>query len=141
MDKACSKYSGCLYYSTNALARIMTKIADDIFASTGLSSSYAFLIMTVNSRPGIQPSDISKEMQLTPSTVTRLIEKMEFRGLLKRKQLGRATEVYPTDEAIQLNFKIKKAWAELNKRYSDILGKEEGKTLANSIMDAAKKLD
>jgi len=35
-------------------------------------------------------------MQLTPSTVTRLIEKMEHKGLLTRKPVGKFTEVYPT---------------------------------------------
>ena len=53
-----SKYCGCLYYSANALSRIMTKMADEEFASAGLSSSYAFLLMTVNHKPGIQPKEI-----------------------------------------------------------------------------------
>ena len=78
MEKTKSKYCGCLYYSVNALSRVMTKIADEEFGVTGLSSSYAFLLMTVNEKPGIQPKEISQHMQLTPSTVTRLVEKMEF---------------------------------------------------------------
>lgn len=116
-------------------------MADELFASTGLSSSYAFLLMTVNEQPGIQAGEISKQMQLTPSTVSRLIEKMEYRGYLTRKQVGRCIEVYPTKESEKLNVKIKASWKELNLKYSNILGKEDGKQLANSIMDAALKLD
>jgi hypothetical protein len=31
-------YCGCLFYSVNALSRIMTRMADEAFATTGLSS-------------------------------------------------------------------------------------------------------
>ncbi|MBK8406230.1 MAG: MarR family transcriptional regulator [Saprospiraceae bacterium] len=65
----------------------------------GLSSSYAFLLMTVNNKPGIQPKEISEQMQLTASTITRLIEKMEQKKLLVRESTGRSTGVFPTDKA------------------------------------------
>jgi MarR family transcriptional regulator, organic hydroperoxide resistance regulator len=119
----------------------MTKMADEEFAVTGLTSSYSFLLMTVNGNPGIQPKKISKIMLLTPSTVTRLIEKMEHRGYLERKQVGRTTEVYPTKLSIDLQPAIKRAWKKLYQRYSKILGKNEGDTLTATIFDAAKKLE
>ncbi len=116
-------------------------MADECFAVTGLTSSYAFLLMTVNDAPGIQPKEISQHMQLTPSTVTRLIEKMENRGLLTRTHVGRTTEVYPTQGSIDLNDNIKKAWAELHEKYTKILGREEGDKLAQLIHEATRKLE
>ena len=68
-----SPYCNCLYYSANALSRLMTRMADEEFALAGVSSSYAFLLMTVNGQPGIQPKEISQKRQLTPSTVTRFL--------------------------------------------------------------------
>jgi len=136
-----SKFCDCLYYSANALSRIMTKMADEEFASTGLSSSYAFLLMTVHHKPGIQPKEISQQMQLTPSTVTRLIEKLEFRGLLKREQCGRATAVHMTKEGDALAPKVKQAWSSLYQRYTAVLGAELGNQLTNSIAQASLKLD
>ncbi|MDF1547879.1 MAG: MarR family transcriptional regulator [Bacteroidales bacterium] len=141
MEKCDSKYCSCLYYSANALSRIMTKMADETFAVTGLSSSYAFLLMTVNDKPGIQPNEISTIMQLTPSTITRLIEKMETRGLLYREHSGRITEVYPTQSSLDLDYKIKEAWKNLYQKYSNILGKEKGDELAALIHDATRKLE
>ena len=108
MEYRHSKYCHCLYYSANALARVLTKLAEDEFASTGLAPSYAFLLMTVNDEPGIQPKEISEHMQLTPSTVTRLIEKMEHKGLLERKSLGKFTRVYPTEKSKALDKKFTK---------------------------------
>ena len=123
MSKCKSKYCSCLYYSANALSRVMTKMADEEFAITGLSSSYAILLMTVIDEQGIQPKEISIQMQLSPSTITRLIEKMEYRGYLERKQVGRTTEVYVTQSGQDLQPRIQEAWANLHNRYSNILGK------------------
>ena len=141
MEKCTSKYCSCLYYSSNALARVMTKIAEEEFSVTGLAPSYAFLIMIVNDKPGIQPKEISSQMQLTPSTVTRLIEKMEYKGLLIRKSVGRDTTVFPTTNGVALAPSIKCAWQALFKRYSDLLGEKAGIELAISIHLATQKLD
>lgn len=141
MQECESKYCKCLYYSANALSRIMTKMADEAFATTGLSSSYAVLLITVNDKPGIQPKEISKQMQLRPSTVTRLVEKMEQRGFLERKQVGRTTEVYPTETSLELNPKIKAAWKNLYQNYSDKLGQDIGDKLTDDIYNAVLKLE
>ena len=136
METKDTKYCTCLYHSANAFSRVMTKMADEAFAPTGLSTSYAFLLMTVNDSPGIQPEAISCQMQLTPSTVTRLIEKMEYRGLLERKSVGRATQVFPTEKSEALKPELKKAWQSLYRRYTGILGKETANQLTDDIYKA-----
>jgi len=116
-------------------------MADDCFAVTGLTSSYAFLLMTVNDKPGIQPNEISSIMQLTPSTITRLIEKMEHKGLLYREYQGRIAEVYPTQASLDLHAKIKEAWKALYDKYSALLGKDESDQLSHLIHEATLKLE
>ena len=135
-----SKYCNCLYYSANALARVLTKMAEEEFAITGLAPSYAFLLMAANDKPGIQPKEISEQMQLTASTVTRLIEKMEHRGFLERKSAGKFTKVYPTAKSKKLDKKIHAAWTSLYQRYSDLLGEELGKKLTAATYKAGQKL-
>lgn len=80
-------------------------MAEEEFAVTGLAPSQAFLLMAVNDKPGIQPKEISAQMQLTASTVTRLIEKMEQRRFLERKFIGKFTKVYPTLKSRKLDFR------------------------------------
>jgi DNA-binding MarR family transcriptional regulator len=141
LQKCETKYCGCLYYSVNALSRAITKMADEEFSKAGLqSSSYAFLLMTVNENPGIQPKEISEYMQLTPSTVTRLIEKMEMKSLLKREHSGRITKVFPTPNSLDLDNKIKEAWHNLHIRYSKILGEDESRKLTDLNFDAYNKI-
>ena len=141
METKDTKYCTCLYHSANAFARVMTKMADEAFAPTGLSTSYAFLLMTVNDSPGIQPKAISCQMQLTPSTVTRLVEKMEYRGLLERKSVGRATQVFPTEKSEALKPALKRAWQSLYKQYTTILGKETANQLTDDIYKAYVVID
>ena len=135
-----AKYCKCLYYSANALARLMTKMAEEEFSITQLAPSHAFLLMTVNARPGIQPKEISEMMMLKPCTVTRLIEKMELKGYLERKTSGKFTQVYPTEKSQALDAKIHEAWLNLYKHYVAVLGEEESQKLTDDIYGAALKL-
>ncbi|MEM9548665.1 MAG: MarR family transcriptional regulator [Bacteroidota bacterium] len=119
----------------------MTKISDEEFSKIGLGSSHAFLVMTVNAKQGIQPKEISVQMQLTASTVTRLIEKMEYRGYLKREACGRTTKVYSTEAGLALQIKLKEIWKSLYERYASLLGKQEADQLTADIYNAALKLE
>jgi DNA-binding MarR family transcriptional regulator len=140
MEKEKSKYCGCLYYSANALSRVMTKMAEEEFANTGLAPSHAFLLMSVHHKPGIQPGELAAHMQLTPSTVTRLIEKLESKKLVHRQSVGRAKEVFPTEKCSTLMPAIKKSWQSLYQRYADVLGEENARNLTTAIYEANLQL-
>jgi len=101
MNSSESKYAECLYFTTNALARKVEKLAIKSWKPVNLSPSHAYLLMLVIEQPGIQPGFISDHLQLTPSTVTRLIEKLEERKLLIRTSSGKISNVYPTPRAKQ----------------------------------------
>ncbi|PLX14009.1 MAG: MarR family transcriptional regulator [Marinilabiliales bacterium] len=126
-------FSGCLHFSTNALSRILTKMADEEFAISGLSSSYGFLLMLVNEESGIRPKEISEKLFLNQSTVTRLVDKMEARGFLRRKVIGRNTSIKITKKGEEKIPLIEEAWENLKERYSKALGRKESNTLASAI--------
>jgi DNA-binding MarR family transcriptional regulator len=135
------KFSECLYFATNTLSRAITRMADEAFAVTGLSSSYAFLLMIVNEKPGISISGISEKMHLAPSTITRFVEKMEMKNLLERKTNGRISHVYPTQTCIDIDEMIKDAWSTLFNRYTSILGTVESEQLIEQIYRSAVRLE
>lgn len=140
MTEKDAKYCGCLLYASGALARNVTRMAEEEFQITGLAPSYAFLVMTVNDSPGINASDLSATMQLKPSTVTRLVEKMEAKGLVTRKSVGKFTEIYPTDKSRALNMRLHEAWVNFYKRYSALLGEADAQQLTAAVYRAAKAL-
>lgn len=134
-------YCKCLYYSANALARIITKIAEEEFSVLDLAPSYAFVVMTVNKNPGIHAGELAKIMMLTPSTVTRLVAKLEDQQLVKKHVEGRITMIYPTPRSVAINEEIKSAWFKLYQRYVGILGEENARLLTENIYLSAVKLE
>lgn len=141
MQDKSAKYCGCLYFASNALARGITRMAEGAYAPTGLTPSHAMLLMVVIDHPGINPSEIAETMLLKPSTVTRFVEKLEEKGLAVRKTNGRFTEVFATEVGNSMNMKIKAAWMDLYRKYTALLGEEEGAALVKLSYKAAKTLE
>lgn len=134
------EFCQCLFYSAAALARTLNRFAEEEFAPLGLAPTYGFLLMTVNAHAGVQPTRIAAIMQLTPSTITRLIEKMEAEGYLRRETSGRVTAVYATARAKRLDPKLRAAWRRLYDRYARTLTPEFSQTLTRDIFAASETL-
>jgi len=135
-----SHYCKCMYFVSNALARKIEKIAVDSWEKVNLSPSHAYLLMLAIEEPGIQPMSLSEELHLKPSTITRLIEKLEEKKLLVRTYEGKLTNVYPTPKAKELLPKLKQCVSDFYESYSSVLGKEESARLVQSMNRIADKL-
>lgn len=141
MDKEKSLFHNCLYFTANTLSRVITRMAEEEFKITGLSPSHAFLMMTVNDNPGIGQKELCEHLHLAPSTVTRFVDSLVYRGFLIRKSKGKASKIYSTDKGKHLKKPIGAAWKSLYHRYSKILGSEEGEKLTHLIDKASQKLE
>lgn len=134
-------YCQCLFFSSNALARIITRLAEDTFQSTGLAPSLAFVLMAVERQPDTQPSDIAALMMLSPSTVTRFVEKLEAKGLLSRESRGKGVHIRLTAQGEALCPQLRAAWQETSARTVACLGSESAGQLTNLTYTAARTLD
>ena len=132
---------GCLFFTANSLARVMTNMAEDEFSATGLAPHYAFIVMLVCEKPGISQKEISEYLQLTPSTITRFVDKLEAKNLVKREMDGKIVLLNPTAEGKKTLPKIEKAWECLYDRYSKVLGTKEGDALTLKAWRATLKLE
>ncbi|THB80225.1 MAG: MarR family transcriptional regulator [Desulfobacteraceae bacterium] len=137
MKKDNSILHHCLYFTANSLSRVITKMAEQEFMGTGLSPSHAFLIMLVNDHPGILQKELCEKLNLAPSTVTRFIDTLAYRGFLTRQTKGKSTMVFPTKEGEALQDSIYKAWKSLHTRYAKVLGLEEGDDLTARVDQAS----
>lgn len=131
----------CLFFSANALARNITKMAEKAFKDTDLSPSYAFMLMLVNETPGITISELAAHLHLAPSTLTRFADKLVYKDLVERKQEGKVVRIYPTANARKMQTTIEKSWKKLFTDYSAILGEEAGKELTKELYEANQKLE
>lgn len=128
-----SKYCSCLYFTANALARKIEKIAIDSWKKVDLSPSHAYLLMLTLEEPGIQAGQLAEQLQLTPSTVSRLLQKLEEKKLVIRAAEGKQTNVYPTQKGKEMKPLLKECIDNANEKYSKILGKEESKQLIRNM--------
>ena len=131
---------GCLYFTSNTLARVIAQMAEEEFMATGLSPTYAFLLMLVNEKAGVTPMELAGKLNLAPSTVTRLVDKLVAKGFVTRRSEGKNSYVHPTGRSMELQKEIEVAWKSLHSRYSKILGSKEGDAISKLIDEAGMKL-
>lgn len=132
--------NNCLYFSANSLSRIMTRLADEAFGPTGLSPSHAFLLMIINENPGIGPNELSKKLQIAPSTVTRFADVLEKKGMIYRESEGKVSKIFNTEKGKNLQENIKSCWGNLYNLYSEKLGDRLSGVLNDLINESARKL-
>jgi len=135
-----SKYCNCLYFTASALARKVEKVATDSWKQTGLAPSYGYLLLLILEEPGMQPGCIANHLQLSPSTITRLIEKLEEKKLVVRTTEGKVTNVYPTPKAKELLPEMKTCVQQFTKSCVEVLGKEENTKVVTALRSVADKL-
>ena len=64
-------------------------MAEEEFKHTGVSPTYAFLLMAVQEQPGITQKELGEALHVTPSTITRFIEKLVYKGLATTRSEGK----------------------------------------------------
>lgn len=131
----------CLYFTANRLSRVITKMAEDEFAASGLSPTPAYLMMAVYEKEGISQKELGEILHLQPSTVTRLIEKLIIKGLITNRVEGRLSLIFLTEKGKALEESIYECWNNLRKRYATILGEQEGDELSLQIYKASDQLE
>jgi MarR family transcriptional regulator, organic hydroperoxide resistance regulator len=131
----------CLYFTTNRLSRVITKMAEEEFAASGLSPTYAYLLMAVYEKEGISQKELGEILHLQPSTVTRLVEKLAVKGLVYNRVEGRMSLIYTTDKGKTLEKVIHECWMNLRSRYGAILGHAEGDELSLHLYEVSDQLE
>ncbi len=130
----------CLFYSSNALARGAARVAASAFAPAGLAPSAAYVLLTVLREPGTSPGHVAQVMMLDRSTVTRLVEGLEKKGLVRRASRGRAVELHPSAAARELEVQLRACARRVHERFQKLVG--PGLTrLAGAAFEAAQSLE
>ena len=120
-------FERCLYFNTQNLARMVSRIWTEEFKQYGLSPAHAYLLRLVLTEPGLLQRDIAEQLGLSKSTVTRFIDSLEQRGFLSRKVSnadGRESAIYPARKAITVQKQLEASGKKLYKRMVAALGEE-----------------
>ena len=126
----------CLFFNTNALSRYLLKMAEKEFKHLNLSPAHASLMLMVYDSPGITPKQLSHQLHLTPSTITRFIDALEKKGFVQRTNRGKSVFVNSSKKGSHLRQPIALAYKKLCFAYTKILGKDVAERLSLDILKA-----
>jgi DNA-binding MarR family transcriptional regulator len=130
----------CLFFNTNALSRYLLKLAEKEFKDLNLSPAHASLMLLVYDTPGISPKQLSTYLHLTPSTITRFVDALEKKALVKRETKGKLAFISPTQKGLEIKKEIAIAYRKLYLKYTKILGVNSANQLTCFIHKTNKKL-
>ncbi|MFP5506803.1 MAG: MarR family winged helix-turn-helix transcriptional regulator [Gammaproteobacteria bacterium] len=133
-------FERCLYFNLNALARTVDRIWGQAFQELNLSPAHAYLLRLVLAQPSITQRQIADELRLDKSTVTRFIDSLQERGLLRRSRMGREQLITPTAAARRLEARLAKQGDALYERMLGAVGKEDLVDLVRRLREATDKL-
>jgi hypothetical protein len=100
----------------------------------------AFLIIRVNDDPGLGQKELGIRLHLAPSTVSRFIDMLAFKGHLTRCAIGKTARICSTQAGERLRKPIEGAWEGLHQRYAQVLGRKTGDALTAAIDKASQQL-
>jgi DNA-binding MarR family transcriptional regulator len=130
----------CLFFNTNVFSRQLLKLAEAEFKPLKLSPAHASLLLLVFDTPGIGPKELSRLLQLTPSTITRFIDSLVKKKLVRRKARGKAVCIFPTEKSMDMQSSIALAYKNLYLCYSQVLGTTTSMDLSNRIARANERV-
>ncbi len=128
--------STCLFFNTNSFSRHLLKLAEIEFKPLDISPAHASLLLLVFETPGISPKDLSRLLQLNPSTITRFIDSLVKKNLVFRENRGKAAYISPTPKSLGMRTDIAQSYKKLYLSYSRILGPDTAIILSHKIAKA-----
>lgn len=136
-------FERCIYFNTNVLARKLNAIWDEAFSEYELTPPQAYLLRLVLANPSMTQQAITQELQLNKSTVTRFVNQLEKKSLLKRTSSEgdqRENVIIPTQVALDLQESLEEQGSTLYESMCDSLGKQNLKTFVESARALNQKL-
>lgn len=138
-------FERCLYFNINTLARAVNRIWDNAFAEFGLSPSHAYLLRLVLSSPGLTPKQLSLELKLEKSTITRSLDILQKNGFIRRQKglTGDAREqgIYPTKKSEKISIQLEEKGNALYQLMINSIGTSEFKSLVSELRKTETKIN
>ncbi|MFF8957235.1 MarR family winged helix-turn-helix transcriptional regulator [Streptomyces sp. NPDC014894] len=107
---------GPVSHAVSRVARLHRMAAAKLLRGLGLYPGQEFLLMHLWDAGPVRQSDLIKTLELDPSTVTKMLQRLEQSGHVRRSPDPadrRAVLVEATDESCALRSAVERAWSQL----------------------------
>ncbi|OGR13801.1 MAG: hypothetical protein A2277_01260 [Desulfobacterales bacterium RIFOXYA12_FULL_46_15] len=131
---------GCLFFNTQTFSRTLLRIAEIEFKHLKISPAHASLLLLVYDSPGINPKKLSRFLNLSPSTITRFVDALEKKKLLRRETQGKSTHISPSEKGLEIKEALALAYKQLILKYTGLLGERAVNQLSFTLLTANKKI-
>ncbi len=102
-------FNRCIYFNLSTLNRRITKLWEGEFALIGLAPSHGYLLFAMAEEPAATQKDLAEIMELDASTITRFIDALVGKGLIKRERVGKGATYSVTDTGRSMVDKVQAA--------------------------------
>ncbi|MFD8970019.1 MarR family winged helix-turn-helix transcriptional regulator [Streptomyces sp. NPDC059568] len=134
---------GPVSHSLSRVARLHRIAAGKLLRRTGLYPGQEFLMMRLWDTDTVRQSELIKAMDLDPSTVTKMLQRLDQAGYVKRAadpEDRRAVLVEATGESCALRSEVADAWTDLEEQTLAGLDDVERKELARLLAKVEENL-
>ncbi|WP_249278396.1 MarR family winged helix-turn-helix transcriptional regulator [Bordetella genomosp. 7] len=124
---AATMFEQCLYFNTTSLARKLDRLWSAAFSPFGLTPSQAFLLRMILAGPGRHQSDLAREMNIAPATMSRTLDGLEKLGYVRRQVSShdpRGMQVFATEKAQSIGQALEAASGSVTRRFKQLLSSE-----------------
>ncbi|MBS1661473.1 MAG: winged helix-turn-helix transcriptional regulator [Bacteroidetes bacterium] len=137
-----SYHSSSLYFGAGVFFRQIERIAKAVWAPTGLHPSHAHILLLILQSDWrmTYPTFLATEMQMSPSTITRLLEELEKKELITRIPYEHLMVINATKKARDMLPLLEQSQEEFDRRCYALLGKKETDNLASVLNASADAL-
>lgn len=134
-------YDRCLYFNLSTLNRRVTKIWQDEFGLLGLSPSHGYLLVAMFENPKATQKELSEIMELDASTITRFIDALTTKKMIKKTSTGKGATFILTELGIELSEKISRLMSDLFSTMQSTLGASKLTNIVDSIQQTKQILE
>jgi DNA-binding MarR family transcriptional regulator len=130
-------------YMLVQVARAHRARAQELLARHGLYPGQEILLMHLCQCDGLMHSELAQLMDVTPPTVSKIVDRMEAAGFVRRAadlDDQRVSRVYMTPEGHDLNGAIEAVWEELEQASFANLTADERVLLRRLLMQVLQNL-
>jgi DNA-binding MarR family transcriptional regulator len=135
-----SAFADSLYFAGGAFTRALEKVAADCWKPSGLTPSQGNLLLHLIDNFSSFSYFISSDLRVNPSSVSRLADQLQAKGLIDRFTENHWTYLSATRKAVELCPLLTKCEKAFSDKCAELLGEKVAKVLANSLNEATDKL-